>query len=302
MKIQWIHFSVIALSTLLVSGCEKLDKKTPEKIKQQSENYVASYNKHDADALANQWDENAIYENPVTGDFVQGRDSIKQQFSELFKNHPDLQLKTSIKTITSPNENTAIEVGTATVSASDTTPLITNYIAFYEKKNNEWKLVKVKEIDAEEAPSHFEQLKPLEWLIGNWIDKDENGIIETSNSWDKYKNFITQNFKVQVLNNELYEGKQIIAWDPLNHVIRSWVFDSDGGYGEGKWIKKGNDWFVDSVYVTPEGRKATAINTYSDITPNSYTWQSTGRQIEGEILPNIEPVTVTKNDAKSRGE
>jgi hypothetical protein len=30
---------------------------------------------------------------------------------------------------------------------------------------------------------------------------------------------------------------------------------------------------------------------------NSFTWQSTGRELDGEILPNIEPVKVVRGDA-----
>ena len=40
------------------------------------------------------------------------------------------------------------------------------------------------------------------------------------------------------------EGTQVIGWDPAAGTIRSWMFDSDGGFGEGTWSKKDNSWIV----------------------------------------------------------
>ena len=42
-------------------------------------------------------------------------------------------------------------------------------------------------------------------------------------------------------------GMQIIGWDPAAKQIRSWVFDSDGAFGEGVWNKQGNRWYIQST-------------------------------------------------------
>lgn len=145
-----------------------------------------------------------------------------------------------------------------------------------------------------DAPTHYQELKGLEWLMGDWIDDEEDSSLQFSAKWDKHKNFITEHFIVSSLDEPEFEGQQIIAWDPENKQIRSWVFDSDGGFGEGKWSKTPEGWTVDMTYTLPDGRKATSDFLYSHITEGSYTWQSTNRQIEGELLPNIEPVTVMR--------
>lgn len=150
------------------------------------------------------------------------------------------------------------------------------------------------ESKVEEAPSHYEQLKGLEWLVGEWVDQDEDVKIVTIGSWDKYKNFITQHFTVTLQGDVELEGKQIIGWDPVNEQIRSWVFDSDGGFGEGKWEQRGDQWIVNSSQTLGGGGLASSINIYSNIGSSSYTWQSTGREVDGEFLPNIEPVTVKR--------
>ena len=49
---------------------------------------------------------------------------------------------------------------------------------------------------------------------------------------------------------------QRIGWDPLTKQIKSWVFDSEGGYGDGLWTRKGNQWVIKSTGVLPDGRIA----------------------------------------------
>jgi hypothetical protein len=48
----------------------------------------------------------------------------------------------------------------------------------------------------------------------------------------------------------------------------------------------------------PDGRKTSAINVLTMLDKNTFNWQSTGRELDGEILPNIEPIKVVRN-AKS---
>lgn len=168
------------------------------------------------------------------------------------------------------------------------------YKVFYEKRNGDWQITEVREEDIDEPPTHYEQLKDLEWLVGEWVDADEDVKIESVSSWDKYKNFITQKFTVIVLGHVELEGKQIIAWDPANERIRSWVFDSDGGFGEGSWMKKGDRWVVEAAHTLADGRRSSAINIYTKVDRNSYTWESTGRDMDGEFLPDIDPVKVIR--------
>ena len=87
---------------------------------------------------------------------------------------------------------------------------------------------------------------------------------------------------------------QLIGWDPSTGKIRSWVFDSDGGFGEATWTKKGNRWIINAAATMPDGRKTSAINILNVLDKNSFTWHK-GRELDGEILPNIEPIKVVRN-------
>ena len=79
------------------------------------------------------------------------------------------------------------------------------------------------------------------------------------------------------------EGTQVIGWDPAADTIRSWMFDSDGGFGEGTWSKKDNSWIVKFNQVLPDGRKASATNIYTIVDGNTFTWKSIGRKVDGRV-------------------
>ena len=87
---------------------------------------------------------------------------------------------------------------------------------------------------------------------------------------------------------------QIIGWDPAAKQIRSWVFDSDGGFGMGTWTKKDNRWSVQKSGVLPDGRRSSAVNIFTQLDDSTMTLQSVNRMVDGELLPNIDEVKITK--------
>jgi hypothetical protein len=139
-----------------------------------------------------------------------------------------------------------------------------------------------------------EALKKLDWLVGQWIDKDEEVHLTLSYAWDEHKNFLINDFNIQKKDQTVIAGKQYITWDPEHNKYRSWLFDSEGGFGYGDWQQKGDKWIVFYSQTLPNGDSASAINIYKKVDNDSYTFNSTGRMIEGEILPDIDEVTVVR--------
>jgi hypothetical protein len=89
-------------------------------------------------------------------------------------------------------------------------------------------------------------------------------------------------------------GMQIVGWDPAAKQIRSWVFDSDGGFSEGKWTHKDNRWLIQQVGTLPDGGKSTATNIITYLDNDSFTWQSIDRTVDDEVLPNVEEVLIKR--------
>ena len=162
------------------------------------------------------------------------------------------------------------------------------------KEDGKWVMQSLTDMKLMPAPSQFDHLQEIDWLVGKWIDKDENMEITFDTEWDRTKNFLTQRFTSKMLGHDEIEGRQVIAWDPIEKTIRSWVFDSDGGFGSGLWTKKDKSWYAHMSYTLADGRRASATLVYTKKDDNSYTFASIGRDVDGEVLPDIDPVTVVR--------
>lgn len=293
-------FSKIVLALLAavcLAGCnqgQQNDKADEKAIRNIVQSYQEAYNQQDAAKLTAQWAQDAIYINPVTGESAEGKEAIEKLFKEKFAQGKKRHLEITTNSIDFLNADEAVENGVIKVTAEDQTELQAAYQAEYIKENGKWLVKAIREIELQEPSSNFEQLKDLSWLVGKWEDSDDNITIEFDNQWDKYKNFLTQHFKMKVYGQDDIEGKQIIAWDPVKKVIRSWVFDSDGEFGEGTWEKVDKTWYATMSYTLSDGRVGTSKNVYTPVDDHSYTFASVEREMDGEILPDMNPVTVEK--------
>jgi len=264
-------------------------------IERSVESYVTAFNAHDSKALAAHWSPEAVYTNPSTGNQVVGHEAIEKEFDSLLTERKGDKLEVDIESIEFVSPNVAVENGVAKVMGPEGEVEASNYTAVHVRRDGKWLLDRVSETEeAAVPPSHYEQLKDLEWMIGTWLDANENHQIETTCQWARNHNFIVRSFKVSIENRIETSGMQIIGWDPAAEKIRSWAFDSNGGFAEGKWTKKEDSWIVESNATLPDGQKASSINMMTVVDENTFGWQSTGREVDGNILPNIDEVQVTR--------
>ena len=142
-------------------------------------------------------------------------------------------------------------------------------------------------------------LEALDWMAGTWVDKGDEATIITDCSWTKNRKFLKRSFKVKIDKEVTLEGHQFVGWDPVANQIRSWTFDSEGGIGEGVWIRDGNRWLVKTSFVLADGARASALNVYTHVDDDTIRWQSTNREIAGELQPNIPEVTVVRQKAET---
>lgn len=263
-------------------------------IRQGAASYVEAFNRHDPQALANHWSPDAVYLNRTTGEEAVGRAAISQQFAALFKAQPQLKLKLTVTSVQFVSPNVAIEQGTATTLGPSAEPEETDYSAVNVKRDGKWLLDRVTDKSKEAIPSHYEQLKPLEWMVGSWTDSSDNAEVELDCNWTKNKNFLTRAFKISIDGHNDFSGMQVIGWDPAAKTIRSWTFDSNGTFAEATWENRGGRWYIHNRGVLPDGRTATMVNVMKLVDENSFTWQTVDRTAAGELLPNIDEIVVVR--------
>lgn len=257
--------------------------------------YVVAFNKGDAKAIAAQWAPDAVYSNPMTDEEVTGRKAIEAQLVKIFKDAKETKIEVDVNSIRFLSPSVAIEEGTARVLRPGDEPDVTIYSCMHVKAGGKWLVDRMTEQSEPVFRSNYQHLKDLQWMIGTWVDQDGSATIKTTSQWSKNQNFITRRFSVSIDGESDLSGVQFIGWDPVAQNIRSWVFDSDGGFGDSTWKKKENKWVIRSAATLSDGRKASAVKTLTVLDDQTITWQASGRSINGEILPNIDPIRLTRN-------
>ncbi len=302
LKRWWCSCAVFVCSLLLVAirAAVGADGREADEaaIRQAVDAYTAAFNKGDAKALAALWSPEAVYTNPDNGEQAVGRDAIEKQFARIFATAKGSKLEAKTDSIQFVSPNVAIENGAAKVLQAQGEPEESEYSAVYIKRDGKWLLDRV----TEEAPpvvrSNYEHLKELEWMIGTWVDQDEQSTIETSCHWAKNQNFIVRSFSVSVRDRIQISGMQFIGWDPVAKRIRSWIFDSEGGFGEGTWSKKGTAWHVQTTGTRADGLKASSVNIIKFLNNDQFTWQIVNGQVGDDLVPNTEEVLVVRQKSE----
>lgn len=285
-------FLVVCLSHPTFAQDDSSKVTDSELITKAAMSYQKAFNAKDAEALAAHFTADA--EMAVGTDVLKGRDAIKADYVALFKsdNVPTLKLEDIHVSVISPS--VAIETGTAILSNSEVTET-TTYRAVHVKEASGWLLDRVQdEVVAEPPPSNYDQLKALEWLVGSWTLKSDQNEMSVNCRWTTNRNFLVQTYSVSGGEASDLQGTQVIGWDPSRQVIRSWMFDSDGGFGSGAWSGEGDNWTVTTLQIVPTGEQATATNVYRRIDDNTMQFKSVGRQVGGKLMKNVPVAEFTR--------
>ena len=289
MKSRWKRSLFVLSFWWLAAGVSLADQAADEAaIRKSAADYTAAYNKRDGKALAKFWSPEAVYVNPITGDQAVGRPAIEKMFDATLADLKDAKLAVTVDSVKFISPNVAVEHGTARIIRSEKDVEVNNYSAVHVRRDGKWLLDRVTEEESPVAESNYEKLKDLEWMIGHWVDDSNSARVDTLCRWSKNQNFIVRTFTVSVSDRIDTSGVQIVGWDPTKKQIRSWVFDSSGGFGEGLWTKKGRSWHVHALDTAPDGQKATSVNIMTMIDNDKFTWQAVDRHRGGQMLPNID--------------
>jgi len=259
-----------------------------------AEAFAKAYNAGDAKAIASLFAADGEIVNEE-GQSSHGREGIERVFAEIFKEHPKTRMVLAIGSIRFIGPDMAVEDGMATVThAPDEPALHSPYSVTYTKQDGKWLTTSARDLP-DDTLMPEEQLKQLQWMIGEWVDESPEALIMTSYRWTDNKCFILSEFKVQVGGRPVMTGTQRIGWDPLAKTIRSWVFDSEGGFGEGIWTREGNQWIVKKTGVMRDGKVASATNIITQVSKDRMTWQQRDRIVGGEKTPDIAETPITRS-------
>jgi uncharacterized protein (TIGR02246 family) len=280
------------LTSFLIPGlavAAKPEAKELAAIRGRIESYVSAFNDHKAEALAGHWLEQAEYMHPVTGARIQGRHAIYKAFTELFKTEPKLRLSVSNHSLRLVDANVAIEDATATVVSPEAPPEQAGYTAVHVRKDGHWYRASVREVVLTPQPTPADALKDLAWMVGDWQGDDPKTPFRMQCRWIGGGHFLSRSFAIGGL-----EGMQIVGWDPSTGQIRSWTFDSEGGFSEGVWIWRDDNWVVKATAVMPDGTTGSEQRIVTPDGEDRFTWKSIVRQVDGRLMPGTNEFVVVR--------
>jgi uncharacterized protein (TIGR02246 family) len=196
-------------------------------------------------------------------------------------------------------DDVAIEDGRVEATAPNGTPRLGRFTAIWVRQDGNWRLASLREVRLDQQSGAL--LSGLDWMVGTWSGQGGGATFEVSTQWNPNHTFLTRDLKVTIDGKEVVNGQQRIGIDPLDGQIRSWMYDHDGGHGEGVWTKHGDAWVVQATGVTADGRRTTGTNIYRPDGPDKLIWKSIGGTSAGQTMPDFE-IELTRTDSKPEKE
>ncbi len=259
-----------------------------QEIREVSTAFATAFNERSAERLASLFAPNAELVDDA-GVTHLGRAAILQIFQRFFETFPEAKVELNIDAIRFASAGVAIEDGTRTVTAAEGESQATNrYVAVYVKRDGQWQVATAREVSEDPEPTAHDHLEPLAWLTGQWVDEDATAAIAINCRWDDNQNFMLVDFLAKREGQEVMNSRQRIGWDPLAKRVRSWVFDSDGGYGEAQWTEVDGKWIIKSTAVLPDGTTGSATIFIEPIDKDRFLMKGLDRVLGDGVEPDFE--------------
>jgi uncharacterized protein (TIGR02246 family) len=262
--------------------------------------YAAAYNKGDLEGLMAYWSGDPEFISDA-GQSTRGREALAALFKTTFAEQKGSTMKITVKSIRFLKPDVALQDGLVTVTAADGTADRGPYSSVWTKTDGKWLLARVQDLpgDAPEAAaSSYERLKQLEWLVGDWASEGKHTPVTFTCKWTKSRSFLTIEETIHLQDQEPMVLTEIVGWDPLQQQVRSWVFDSRGGFGETLWTRTGNRWAQQSGGVLADGRRAFSNSTWKYVDNNTCEWESLDREIDSRPAPDVHVKYVRQAEKK----
>jgi uncharacterized protein (TIGR02246 family) len=227
------------------------------------------------------------------GTVYQGQQEIKDLLTKFFTKFPGAKLTLEVESIRVVGP-VAIEEGTRHTTTKDGTERgVVRYIAVRTKIGNNWPIVSLRDFADALATTPHDRLQPLAWLVGNWVNESSDAAVKITYRWSEDKNFLLGEYDITRGGQTTMKSSQRIGWDPLAGKVRSWMFDSDGGYADGNWTLVGDAWVIKSLAVMPDGQTGSATVTMTPGGKDRFVMKGTERIVGDEREDDFE-VTVVR--------
>jgi uncharacterized protein (TIGR02246 family) len=255
--------------------------------------YAKAFNAGDAAAAAATFTEDALVVDEQ-GQRIEGRAHIQDQLAEGFADNPGSKVVIQTQALRFLGPDTALEEGRTIITpAVGGAPEVTRFTAVHVRRDGRWLLSTVHDELARDVTPH-DRLKELEWMVGDWINESQDSVVLTTCKWADGGNFLVREFTIKMQGRPVLSGTQRIGWDPTRQQFKTWIFDTEGGFGEGYWTRMGDQWVIKAEGVRQDGLHASVTNTITRLGKDRASWRSVDRTLGGAAVPGADEFTIVR--------
>ena len=266
-------------------------------IRESASKFAEQFNRGAATEVASHWTGNGDYVDEYGQRYV-GREAIEKEYENFFQQYPHAIMAITVDSVRLLGLETAIEDGHSILEIWPNPPMFGRYTAVHVKRQGQWRMASARDMGVATVLQEG-QIADLAWLVGHWKAEHEGVLLEVVCRPIASKQFLERSFQVSKAGKVVESGTQMIGMNPLSQQINSWIFSSDGGHAVGIWCSSQRGWRIETTGVLPDGSITTSISYLSHPSDDTLVWESTGRQVGDQQLPDEEKVVLKRQQPQS---
>ena len=263
-------------------------------LRREMEATVKAFNAADPSGMASLFMEKGelVDEN---GNVYTGRAEITALFKTFFEKFPKAVMAIEVTSVRSIGDSLAVEEGVRQITAEEgSAEAQMRYVVVRAKVGGTWPIASYREFADDPFPTAQEMLQPLAFLVGDWVDESPEGRTAISYRWSEDGNYILGDYVLTIGGEPSSSSSQRIGWDSVEGVLRSWTFDSDGGFSHGEWTPIDDGWVAKTVATMPDASTASATVMFTVKDQDHFVVRSTDRIMGGNEEPDFELMVARK--------
>lgn len=224
-----------------------------------------------------------------------GTDSVAALLANFFERFPGAKIALETETVRPISKDlTLAEVCRTTTLADGTDRARVRSSVAFARDGETWRIASVRDEPADDELAPRERLAPLAWMVGKWVDEGPDSLVELDCRWSSGESFLLIDYKITREGQVAMNSHQRIGWDPLTQKVHSWMFDSDGGYGQADWTRTEDRWLVKSSAVMPDGVTGSSTFVIEPLGKDRFVMRGFDRVLGDSLQPDVEVTVVRK--------